>query len=81
MPLVPGANNDEKTLHGIGAFLQNINISRMKVLPYHSMARSKYTALGIEDTMPDVPSPTNEELNSAVEIFKSYGIPAVSAAE
>ena len=81
MPLVPQANADEKTLRGIGAFLQNLNITRMKILPYHSMARSKYAALDMPDTMPDVPSPTDEALQNAVALLKSYGINAVSGRE
>lgn len=81
MPLVPGANDDEETLRGIGEFLGKLNISRMKVLPYHSMARSKYTALGMKDTMPTVDSPTDEDLQKAVELLKSYGINAISGRE
>ena len=81
MPLVPGANDDAETLRGIGAFLGKLNISRMKVLPYHSMARSKYTALGMKDTMPAVDSPTDEDLQKAVELLKSYGINAISGRE
>ena len=81
MPLVPQSNADEKTLCGIGAFLQNLNITRMKVLPYHSMARSKYTALGMHDTMPEVLSPTDGELENAVALLQRYGINAVSGRE
>ena len=81
MPLVPGSNDDEETLRGIGAFLQNLNITKMKVLPYHSMARSKYAALGMEDTMPHVDSPTDDDLQKAVALLKSYGIPAISGRE
>ena len=53
----------------------------MKVLPYHSMARSKYAALGMEDTMPHVDSPTDDDLQKAVVLLKSYGIPAISGRE
>lgn len=81
MPLVPKANDDEKTLRGIGDFLQKLNITKMKVLPYHSMARSKYAALGMSDTMPLVDSPTDEDLQKAVELFRNYGVPAVSGRE
>lgn len=81
MPLVPQVNDDEETLHHIGIFLQNLNITRMTVLPYHSMARSKYTALGMPDTMPDVPSPTDEALQKAVEILRHFGINAISGRE
>jgi len=81
MPLVPGCNNGTETLRGIGAFLKNINITKMKILPYHSMARSKYAALGMEDRMPSVSSPTDDEINQAVDIMKDYGINAHSGRE
>ena len=68
-------------VRGIGAFLQNVNITKMKILPYHSMARSKYAALGMTDTMPHVDSPTDDDLQKAVELLKSYGIPAISGRE
>jgi len=78
MPLVPNCNNDDETLNGIGAFLGRLNIECMKVLPYHSMARSKYAALGMPDTMPNEKSPTDDELHHAVGILRSYGVNAVS---
>lgn len=81
MPLVPGANDDEGTLRGIGEALGALNIERMKVLPYHSMARSKYLALGMEDTMPRVDSPSDDDISRAVKLLISYGINAVSGRE
>ena len=78
MPLVPGVNDDRETLKGIGTFLQKLQITRMKVLPYHSMARSKYAALGMTDTMPDVPTPTEKMLQKAAALLQSYGINAVT---
>ena len=81
MPLVPQSNDDEETLRGIGSFLQPLNITKMKILPYHSMARSKYDALGMSDTMPNVQSPTDETLQWAVTLLRSYGINAVSGRE
>ena len=53
----------------------------MKILPYHSMARSKYAALGMKDTMPDVHSPTDDDIRQAVDIMKAYGINAQSGRE
>jgi pyruvate formate lyase activating enzyme len=81
IPLVPGSNNDDKTIHGIGNFLSTLKIERIKVLPYHSMARSKYEALNMEDTMPHVEPPTDSELNNAIDILRSYGLNAVSGRE
>ena len=81
MPLIPGINNDRHTLDEIGAFLGKLPVSKMKVLPYHSLARSKYIALDMRDTMPDAPSPTDDELNQAAEILRNYGINAISGRE
>ena len=81
MPLVPGANDDEATLRGIGALLGSLPIERMRVLPYHSMARSKYAALGMEDTLPRVESPTEAEVGRAVALLREYGVPAISGRE
>lgn len=81
MPLVPGANDDEDTLRGIGALLGSLPIERMRVLPYHSMARSKYAALGMEDTLPRVESPTEAEVGRAVALLREYGVPAISGRE
>lgn len=81
MPLVPGCNDDDATLHGIGAFLGGLNIERMKLLPYHDLARGKYAALDLCDTLPHVDSPTDEALAHAVEILTSHGVRAFSGRE
>jgi glycyl-radical enzyme activating protein len=78
MPLVPEHNADDETVGRIGDFLGTLNIERMKVLPYHSLARSKYAALGKTDTMPDVEPPTDDMLRRAVEILRARGVNAVS---
>lgn len=81
IPLVPGCNDDRATLEGIGALLGSLNIERAKLLPYHSMARSKYAALGMPDTLPNVPSPTDGELKSAATVLAGFGVRAVSGRE
>ena len=78
IPLVPGCNDDLETLNGMAAFLAELRIERVKILPYHSLARSKYRALGMEDTMPDVESPSDERLHEVAELFKAKGVNAVS---
>lgn len=78
MPLVPGCNDDEPTLLGIGRFLSGLNIERMKVLPYHSLARSKYLALDMKDTMPQVDPPAPAAVREACRLLRSQGVHAVS---
>lgn len=78
MPLVPGCNDDEKTLRGIGEFLGKLSIDKIRVLPYHALARSKYSALDLLDTMPRVASPDETHIQSAVVVLRHYNLSAVS---
>ncbi|MBO5202065.1 MAG: hypothetical protein J6C30_04970, partial [Lentisphaeria bacterium] len=50
------------------------NITAVRLLAYHSLARAKFAAIGAPDTMPDVPSPTPAELEQAAEILRSCGV-------
>ncbi len=81
MPLVPKANDDADVLERIGALLGSLHIETMRVLPYHSLARSKYAALRLPDTMPDVPSPDDEQIARAVNILRAHGVNAVPGRE
>ncbi len=69
LPLIPGCNNSEKNLRESGIFLGSLKLERIKVLPFHSMARSKYPALGMRDTMPDVPEQDEKALQQAIKIL------------
>lgn len=73
IPLVPGYNDDAETLDGIGQLLSTVNITKAKLLPYHSYARSKYLSLGISDTLPDVERPSSEKLEAAAKLLRGYG--------
>ncbi len=69
MPLIPGCNDSDENLRATGNLLAELNLCRVKVLPYHAMARSKYTALGLPDTMPTVDPPDRQTLNRALSLF------------
>ncbi len=79
IPFVPGINTDEETVRKISVFLSQCrHITRVKLLPYHSLAGSKYESLDIENTLPKVDSPTDELLNWAADIISSYGLNAIN---
>lgn len=82
IPLIPAHNDSAENLHRTGEFLGALgNITRVKVLPYHDFARSKYESLGLPDTMPRVHAPDDEALEAACEILRGYGLHALSAKE
>lgn len=79
IPLIPTLNDAPETLRGMGEILSGMqNVTRVKVLPYHDYARSKYLSLGLEDTMPHVAPPEDDALEKACDILRSFGVPAVS---
>ena len=81
IPFVPGCNDSDENMEQTGAFLGKLNITAVKLLPYHVLARNKYAALRMPDTMPDAESPSEEKISRAAEILKSYGLNARSGRE
>ncbi len=72
IPLVPDFN--EKELDGIGKFLSRMRgITKVRVLPYHNFAGSKYDALGLENTLPQG-LPTQNEITMYENTLKKYGL-------
>ena len=58
----------------IAEFLSGLkNIVKVKVLPYHKYAGSKYQSLDMKNTLPE-DMPTEEEIKSARETVKSYNL-------
>ena len=65
IPYVPGYNDME--IEKIAEFLKTLkSLLRVRVLPYHNYAKSKYDALGIKDTLPDR-LPSEKEISEAEE--------------
>ncbi len=72
IPFVPTYNAAQ--IKKIAAFLSMLkNIVRVRVLPYHNYARSKYDALNTENTLPPL-LPTDEEINKAEYELSLYGL-------
>lgn len=75
MPLIPGLNLEDSHLRHAGKFLAGLeNISAVRLLPYHSFARSKYRTVGHADTLPCVPTPPDEEMARAEKIIAGFGL-------
>ena len=68
IPYVPDQNDGQ--IEKIACFLAPLqNLTKIRVLPYHNYAVSKYKALNISDTLPKR-LPTDEEIKIAVETIK-----------
>lgn len=72
IPYIP--NHNDNQIPKIAEFLSKLkNAVRVRVLPYHNYAESKYTALDIENTLPPL-IPTEEEIKIAEAVMKSHGL-------
>lgn len=79
IPLVVGCN--DKEIEKIAGFLAQLKgIRRVKVLPYHNFAASRYDALGMPSRLPEQKTAA-QHVTVAVEILKSTGLVACSADE
>ena len=77
IPLVMGYNDNE--LQAIGEFLAKVQgITKVKVLKYHNFAASRYSALGLPCSLPENGVPTENDMNTAVNILRSFGLNAIN---
>ena len=80
MIMVPEHNMAEDDLRAAGEFMAPLkSISAIRLLAYHSLARSKFQAVGHPDTMPDVPSPDADALERCAEILRQYGVKVINS--
>ena len=69
IPYIPEYNSNQ--IEKIAIFLSKLkHISKVRVLPYHNYAGSKYEVLGMKNTLPRV-LPTDEEISIARETLKN----------
>ena len=72
MPIVPGFNDSDAEFEAAAQLLRRVPSLRcVRLLAYHSMARSKYAACGRSDPMPHVDPPSPQSLAHIAEIFRS----------
>ncbi len=72
IPYVPKYNDGQ--IEKISEFLSKLNnVVKVRVLPYHNYAGSKYKALNMDNTLPEI-MPTDEEIKSAKEKIRTYGL-------
>lgn len=67
-PVIPGYNDAPAQLEAIARLLAGMdNITVWRILPYHSMAKGKYEALGMAYPMPDTDMPNTVRMRELQE--------------
>jgi pyruvate formate lyase activating enzyme len=73
--LVPGLNDAPENLEPLADFVAGLgNVTRVDVLPFHSLGTAKYEAMGLPFPLADRPAPTAEQAEAVRAVFRSRGL-------
>ena len=68
--LVPGLTDDEEGLIELADFIKTLKtVSRVEVLPYHTLGVFKWEKMGVKYPLEGIATPTKEEVKRAEEIL------------
>lgn len=73
-PLIPGYNDNTKTIFEVRELMLQQNLNEIHILPFHTIGHGKYLRLERENPMPETAPPSAELTNRVVEIFGEAGI-------
>ncbi len=72
--LVPGINDDDKSLNDLRKFIDTLNnVEKVEILPYHTLGVHKYEKLGIKYRLDGVNPPDKETIKKAEKILGIKG--------
>jgi pyruvate formate lyase activating enzyme len=75
--LVPGLTDIPEEMEALARFGASLGVvERVEILPFHQMGRYKWERLDLEYTLEATEPPTNEQVSSAVAIFRRAGLDA-----
>ena len=73
--VVPGLTDSPATIGPIADYAASLgNVTRVEVLPFHQLGRSKWADLGLEYELAATPEPSVELTEATREIFRSRGL-------
>jgi len=76
-PIVPGVNDSADDVAAIAAFVAALpNLVYYELLPFHPMARSKYTSLDLDYRAKDLKSPPKEQMEALTRVASGFGVNA-----
>lgn len=75
IPIIPGCNDGDRDMDAFVGLLAALKgITAVRLLPYHSMASSKYCAIGMRFDMPEINPPDQEKMREIRDRLLVSGI-------
>ncbi len=73
--LVPGLTDADENIEGLAEFIASLsNVERVEILPFHKMGENKYEATGLHYQLAETPTPSEEQIERARQIFTEQDI-------
>lgn len=73
MPIIEGVNADEHHIEETISFIENLNIQKINLLPYHDIAKHKYRKLDITYESEKMSKPSDEKMQYFKSISENEG--------
>ena len=74
VPVIPGFNYDEETIHGIIQLVKELNLSEIDLLPFHNLGKDKWHKLQAAYDYEDEKMLAAEELKKYKEYIEKMGM-------
>lgn len=74
IPIIKGINDDEKRLKKAAAYLRDIGIDTIELIPYHSFGEAKYEKIGRDYKLKGLPKYSEADLQLVRMILNHAGI-------
>lgn len=74
-PFMPGLNSDDDNIKAMGDFVSKLKgITKVNILPYHTVAKGKHERWHMDYKLPDLLPPTENQTQRAAEILRGFGL-------
>jgi len=73
-PVIPGINDQAEEIKATAEFLSGLGLTRIDLLPYHQTGVGKYRRLNMEYRLPELESPSPNDLQAVAQQFASTGM-------
>ena len=75
VPVIPTFNDTPEEIAAIARFASSLEgVTEINLLPYHRFGKDKYDGLGREYLMGDLPSPTEEHMQTLKAVAERFGL-------
>ena len=74
VPLIPNHNDSEENIRNLATLMNELGLTRIDLLPYHSMGKTKYDRLGIKYKLGDLKPYEGNQVEEIKAMLESYGL-------